>query len=291
MIKILHKIIEKLRNSLGIKKIYEDINNIKILNGKKLSLMMDNLNSYEFNKFEFKVFSQFGEDGLIQFLIKNLNISSKKFIEFGVENYEEANTRFLLENNNWSGLIIDSSKDNIEFIKKQNYFWKYNISAVNEFITKENINNIIKENKFEGEIGILSIDIDGNDYWIWNAIEIVKPEIVIIEYNARLGSKLSLTIPYKSNFNRMKNIRKNNYGASLNALNKLAEKKGYKLIGTNSNGNNAFFVREDKIQNSKIKTQEPNECFNLNSFSEDKDENGKINKEISNFDYSDFIEI
>ena len=77
----------------------------------------------------------------------------------------------------------------------------------------------------EVDIGILSIDIDGNDYWIWNEIEVIKPDIVIIEYNARLGSKLSLTIPYKSNFNRMKNLKTNNYGASLNALNKLAEKR------------------------------------------------------------------
>ncbi len=291
MVKILDKIIDKLRNILGIRKLYEDINNLKVLNGKKISLVMNNLNSFEFNEYEFKVFSQFGEDGLIQYLIKNLNISNKRFIEFGVENYEEANTRFLLENDNWSGLIIDSSKENIQHIKKQNYFWKYNIKAINEFITKENINNIVKKNMFEGEIGILSIDIDGNDYWIWNEIEIVKPEIVIIEYNARLGNKLSLTVPYKSNFDRMKNINKNNYGASLCALNKLAEKKGYNLVGTNSNGNNAFFVRKDKIQNSKIKIKEPHQCFNLNSFSEDIDKAGKINKEINNFDYSDFIEI
>ena len=252
---------------------------------------MNNLNSYDFNEYEFKVFSQFGEDGLIQFLIKNLNISSKTFIEFGVENYEEANTRFLLENNNWSGLIIDSSKENIEHIKNQNYFWKYNLKAIKEFITKENINNMIKKNMSEVDIGILSIDIDGNDYWIWNEIEVIKPDIVIIEYNARLGSKLSLTIPYKSNFNRMKNSKTNNYGASLNALNKLAEKKGYNLVGTNSNGNNAFFVHKDKIQNTKIKTKQPSQCFNLNSFSEDKDKAGKINKEMNNFDYSDFIEI
>ena len=121
MIKILERIINKFRNILELK-IHEDINCLKILNGKKLSLMMNNLNSYDFNEYEFKVFSQFGEDGLIQFLIKNLNISSKTFIEFGVENYEEANTRFLLENNNWSGLIIDSSNENIEHIKNQNYF-------------------------------------------------------------------------------------------------------------------------------------------------------------------------
>ena len=98
MIKILEKIIDKLKNILGKRKLYQDINNLKVLNGKKISLLMNNLNSFEFNEYEFKVFSQFGEDGLIQYLIKNLDISNKRFIEFGVENYEEANTRFLLEN-------------------------------------------------------------------------------------------------------------------------------------------------------------------------------------------------
>lgn len=291
MKKILEKIIDKIKNILGIKKFIEDINNIKILNGKKLSLYLDNLNFNNFNDYEFKVFSQFGEDGLIQFLINNLDLSSKKFIEFGVEDYEEANTRFLLENNNWSGLIIDSSKDNIDYIKKQNYYWKYNIRAEKEFITKENINTIIKKNNFEGKIGILSIDIDGNDYWIWNEIEIVKPDIVIIEYNARLGSELSMTIPYKSNFNRAESLKRNNYGASLSALNKLGEKKGYRLVGTNSNGNNAFFVDKNKIDNTKIKIQDPKKCFNTNSFSEDRDDEGKIIREQNNFDYSDFINI
>ena len=291
MKKILKKILDKIKNILGIKKINEDINHLKILNGKKLALDLSDLSTNNFNDYEFKVFSQFGEDGLVQYLIKNLDISSKKFIEFGVQDYEEANTRFLLENNNWSGLIIDSSKENLEYIKKQNYYWKYNIRAENSFITKENINLIIKKNKFDGEIGILSIDIDGNDYWIWNEIEVVKPDIVIIEYNARLGSELSLTIPYKSNFNRMENLKKNNYGASLSALNKLAEKKGYKLVGTNSNGNNAFFVDIDKMHNTKIKAQVPEKCFNLNTFSEDRDKAGKIVKDISNFDYSDFIKI
>jgi hypothetical protein len=291
MKKILEKIKNKTKNILGIKKIEENINNLKILNGKKLSLHMDNLITNNFHDYEFKVFSQFGEDGLIQFLIKNLDISCKKFIEFGVEDYEEANTRFLLENNNWSGLIIDSSKENTDYIKKQNYYWKYNIKVENEFITKENINTIIKKNEFKEKIGILSIDIDGNDYWIWNEIEIIKPDIVIIEYNARLGSELSMTIPYKSNFNRMENLKKNNYGASLSALNKLGEKKGYKLVGTNSNGNNAFFVDKDKMSNTKIKAQDPEKCFNLNSFSEDRDEKGKITKDLNNFDYSDFIKI
>ena len=100
--------------------------------------------SKNINDFEFKVFSQFGEDGIIQYLINNLKIYNKKFIEFGVENYEEANTRFLLENNNWSGLIIDSSQKNINHITKQNYYWRNDLIAINAFVSTENINSIIK---------------------------------------------------------------------------------------------------------------------------------------------------
>jgi len=195
---------------------------------------------------EFKVFSQFGEDGIIQYLINNIPIKNKIFIEFGVENYKESNTRFLLINNNWKGLLIDSDEKSINYIKNDDTYWKHDIKAVCEFITKENINNIFSSNGFEGDIGLLSIDIDGNDYWIWEAIELVNPRIVICEYNSVFGCKDAVTIPYEPNFNRTKSHFSNLYfGASLPALCHLANKKGYIFIGSNSAGNNAFFIRKD----------------------------------------------
>ena len=100
------------------------------------------------------------------------------------------------------GLIIDSEIKYTNDIKKENYYWRNKLNVDQKFITKNNINSIIRENNFEGKIGILSIDIDGNDYWIWEEIEAVDPSIVIIEYNARFGSELSVTIPYDENFNR-----------------------------------------------------------------------------------------
>ena len=289
--KLFNTFSKKIQNFLGLDKIKQDIKDLKVLNGKKISKYNDSIKSDNLNDYEFKVFSQFGEDGIIQFLIKNIDLSCKKFIEFGVENYEEANTRFLLENNNWSGLIIDSSLENVEHIKNQNYYWKHDLKAINEFITRENINEIFKQNKFTGKIGILSIDVDGNDYWIWNAIDLVDPDIIVIEYNARLGNESSLTIPYKSNFNRENNSKKDTYGASLNALYKLGKEKGYELVGTNSNGNNAFFVKKDKIKNSNIKIQSPKECFHINSFSEKRDNLGRILKEVDKLEISDFTKV
>ena len=198
---------------------------------------------------EFKVFSQFCEDGIIQYLINNIPIKNKIFIEFGVENYKESNTRFLLINNNWKGLLIDSDKKNINSIKNDEIYWKYDIKAVCKFVTRENVNSVFSSNGFEGDIGLLSIDIDGNDYWVWEAIEVVNPRIVICEYNSVFGCEDAVTILYEPNFNRTKAHFSNLYfGASLPALCYLANKKGYIFIGSNSAGNNAFFIRKDSAK-------------------------------------------
>ena len=126
------------------KRIITRLDEIRLLNGKILAEIKKNNVYQNLNDSEFKSFSQFGEDGIIQYLINNLKISNKKFIEFGVENYDEANTRFLLENNNWSGLIIDGNQKNVDYIKKQNYYWRYDLIAVNAFVSIKNINEIIR---------------------------------------------------------------------------------------------------------------------------------------------------
>ena len=221
----------------------------KILLGKILSEIHSQKKIKNIMDIEFRVFSQFGDDGILQFLIKKLELDLKypNFIEFGVENYNESNTKFLLINNNWSGLIIDSSKKYTDEIKKKSYFWKYDLEVMNHFITKENINQIILESKIDRKnIGILSIDIDGNDYWVWKEINIINPIIVIIEYNSTFGFKQKVSIPYKKNFFRTESHYSNLYwGASLEALKYLGNKKGYKFFTTNSNGNNAYFIRND----------------------------------------------
>ncbi len=256
----------------------ENLDTIKKLIGLIKSDQNKNKSSKNINEYEFKVYSQFGEDGIIQYLINNLDIKKKIFVEFGVENYNEANTRFLLENNNWSGLVIDSSIKNIEYIKSQNFYWKNKLIAECNFINIKNINKILEENKITGQIGLLSIDIDGNDYWIWKEIEIIEPDIVIIEYNARLGHEKSLTISYQENFERAFNQNKICYGASLNALYKLGIQKGYSLVATNKNGNNAFFIKNKVLNQDVVKSKKPKECYNTNSFSEILDNNGNIIK-------------
>lgn len=227
---------------------------------------------------EFRVFSQWGEDGIIQFLLRHIKIENKIFVEFGVEDYTEANTRFLLVNDNWNGLVLDSDSENIARLKNSRIYWQYNLKAVQAFVTKDNINDILKANGVEGEIGLLSIDIDGNDFWVWQAIEVINPVIVIIEYNHRFGKDVAVTVPYEESFDRRKSPQPWIYfGASLRALCLLAERKGYTFVGCNSHGVNAFFVRKDK-KPYEIREVSTEEGFREGKFSESRDENGLMIK-------------
>lgn len=246
--------------------LFGDIRTEQLHNKKEISDISDA---------EFKVFSQWGDDGIIQYLTKEIDMP-KIFIEFGVQYYTESNTRFLLMKDNWKGLVIDGGKDYINYIKKDRIYWQYDLTAVTSFITAENINSIFKNSGFTGEIGILSIDIDGNDYHIWNAINVVNPVVVIVEYNSMFGAKHPVTIPYKSNFSRGKAHYSNLYfGASIRGLTHLAERKGYFFIGCNSAGNNAYFVRKDKIGKLRI-TRSTQEGYIESKFREARNKKGEL---------------
>ena len=206
---------------------------------------------------EFSVFSQWSEDGIISWILNQLPNLPKNFIEFGVEDYSESNTRYLLQTKNWSGLVIDGCSKNISKIKSSYYYWKHDLNAVCSFITKDNINNLITNSIESDDIGLLSIDIDGNDYWVWDAINVINPGIVVVEYNGVLGDLQSITVPYEKSFIRNKAHYSNLYfGCSIQSLINLGKSKGYTLLGTNSNGLNAFFIRNDLFSNfeKKIKS-------------------------------------
>tara|TARA_B100000925_G_scaffold106029_1_gene78178 strand:- start:1821 stop:2747 length:927 start_codon:yes stop_codon:yes gene_type:complete len=197
---------------------------------------------------EFKVYSQFGDDGIIQFLVSILNITNKYFIEFGVADFFESNCHFLMVNNNWKGMVIDGSKKNIQRVKNSSIYSRYNLNAINEFITKDNIMDIISS-EIKEKIGLLHIDLDGNDYWILNEIDfdLLSPEIVILEYNYIFGHERKITVPYDESFNRFKTHHCGLFfGASLGALNNSMLDKGYIFIGSNLARNNAYFIKKNK---------------------------------------------
>lgn len=224
---------------------------------------------------EFRIFSQFGEDGIIQHLISRVPIQHDVFVEFGVDDYRESNTRFLLCNNNWRGLILDGGTAHIDFIRSDPIGWRHSIDARSVFVTRDNINQSIAQAGISGDIGLLSVDIDGNDYWVLEAIDVVSPRIIVVEYNSTFGSEAAVTVPYDPSFDRTKAHPSNLYwGASLAALCLAADRMGMAFVGSNSNGNNAFFVRRDVLADLSPLT--PQEGWVDARFRESRDREGNL---------------
>jgi hypothetical protein len=224
---------------------------------------------------EFRVFSQWGEDGILQALLGRVPIERKIFVEFGVESYVESNTRFLVVNNQWAGLVIDGGEQNINDIKLDSIYWAANLKAECAFVTRENIEEILQKNGIRADIGLLSIDIDGNDYWVWQAIRCITPRIVICEYNSDFGPTAQVTVPYDPAFVRGRaHYSKVYYGASISALCALGASKGYSLVAGNSAGNNIFFVRNDLLGSLHVLT--PEQAYRRAQFREFHDEHGAL---------------
>lgn len=229
-----------------------------------------------FKEVEFKVFSQWGEDGILQYLLRHVDVATHTFVEFGVENYKEANSRWLVEGHNWSGLVIDGDEKLVNEIKSDSIYWKHDLKAVCNFITAENIDGLIRNCGFSGPIGLLSIDIDGVDYWVWKAISCVQPCLVVVEYNSLFGPKKSVTVPYDAGFIRQKaHYSWSYYGASLAAVVSLGKAKGYAFVGSNTAGNNAFFVRRDLLK-PPLRELTATEGYVQRKFREARDPQGRL---------------
>lgn len=232
-----------------------------------------------FREAEFKVFSQFGDDGIIQYLIARLGLPAElsTFVEFGVQDYSESNTRFLLLNDNWRGLVMDGDDGNMEGLRARDMYWRHDLTALCRWIDRDNIDSLLEESGFGGPLGLLSIDIDGNDYWVWQRITSVQPVIVIAEYNSVFGATQAITVPYDPAFNRTKAHYSNLYwGASLQALARLARSKGYAFVGSNSAGNNAYFVHESYVGKGGIVAVTPEQGYVESRFRESRDRHGQL---------------
>lgn len=197
-------------------------------------------------RYGFKVYSQNDEDGIIEEIFARIGTTNKKFIEFGVQDGVESNGHYLLLKG-WSGFWIECDENYYKEITEKFKFviGSGRLIVAKEFITKDNINKIFIENGQNGEIDLLSIDIDGNDYHIWKAINVVNPRVVVMEYNAKIPPSCEWVMPYCEQHMWDGGDK---HGASLLALEKLAQEKGYTLVGTNISGINAFFVRNDCVE-------------------------------------------
>ncbi len=218
----------------------------------------------------FRAFSQFDEDGLLLYIFSQIGFGQKLGIEIGADcqsdyfAFPESNLTNLLVNHAWRGLIIDADHKNIQ--KLQRFFRNCRSTTyqppqlLQATLTRDNLNQSIAKAGFKGEIDLFSLDVDSNDYWLFQALEVVKPRVLVLEINQFWQSPDPVTIPYQTDLTAFAHLRQENpsyFGASLNAMVKLAKKKGYRLVALNNFGHNAFFVRKDlgrgKLPTLKVK--------------------------------------
>jgi len=193
-----------------------------------------------------KAYSQNDEDGIIQEILKRIGIAHETFFEIGTGNGTENNTLFWLKQG-WKGAWIEGSAGNAEFIRQafRKPIEQGDLEFAQAMVSAENINSLVAATRLSGrEIDILSIDIDGNDYYVFERLELLNARVVIIEYNARFPPPARWRIPYEPGFSWDGSDR---YGASLQSMSDLFDRRNYALVACNATGANAFFVRKDLV--------------------------------------------
>jgi len=194
---------------------------------------------YDLLSQRFGYLSQNDEDGVLLAIFKRIGTTDRRFAEIGC-GMNGGNSGFLAQELAWRGLMVDVRSSAIKKIKVR--FAGQNVKAVKQRVTCEGINGLLTKHGLTGEIDFLSIDIDSNDYWVWEAVTACSPRVVAIEYNWLFGPERSVTIPYDPTFTLSGTLRSYR-GASLTALVHLGGRKGYRLIATERV--NAFFLRND----------------------------------------------
>ncbi len=189
----------------------------------------------DFSSFNNKVYSQNGEDGIIEKIIDLIGIDIKYFVEIGVGDGEQCNFRNLYKNKSWNGIFLDKEETS-------------NINVFTENITSENVNDIFKKHKVPKKFGMLSIDMDGIDYYVWEAIK-YDYDVLVIEYNASHPPHVDWKVAYNPDFVWKRN---NHFGASLLSLYNLGKEKNYELVCCDNSGTNAFFVKKEKLPKNML---------------------------------------
>lgn len=230
---------------------------------------------------EVKVFSQWGEDGILEYLFTKLEISKPKIVEFGVGTFDECNSRFAAEFRNASVYMVDLNKNLISSVEKLEIFWRNSLFPVIDRITPDNASVHLKtaESIMEG-IDVLSLDIDGNDYWVLKALDLEAVSIVVCEYNPIYGGDSACTIERDDEFDRVQTHYSGlHYGMSLRAAVSLMESKEFVFIGSNRVGNNAFFLRKELVHLVNIVVPDKANIKNFVDWRirESRNRNGKLN--------------
>jgi hypothetical protein len=203
----------------------------------------------DLESFEARVSSQNGEDGILLRLFSLIGPTDRRFVEIGIEDGRECNTANLALGFGWSGLMVDRDPAGVDAARRRfaaRPQTAETVRVLERHVTRENVDELLVAEGFAGEPDLLSIDIDGNDLWVWAAVERSRPRVVVVEYNASFGPERSVSVPYDPDFDRIARHPSGHYhGASITALARVGERKGYVLAGCDGNGVNAFFVRSD----------------------------------------------
>jgi hypothetical protein len=187
----------------------------------------------------FRLLSQNQEDGILWALFNEIGVTNRRFVELG-SGATGGNAAMLAGEFGWTGLLVEGDKEKVEYAGRR--FPR--TTAVTAWITPESVNELLTEYGYAGEVDLLSIDIDGNDYWVWQAITVCSARVVMLEYNSMFGPERAVSVPYDPQFNR-RDHRFCYYGASLAAMTRLSARKGYRLVAVEPTGVNAFFLRDD----------------------------------------------
>lgn len=239
---------ERLRRVLGQESLRESVESSRVLIGQILADQRALLPATDVAAAEFRVFSQFGEDGILQHLIRHSVAGPRTFVEFGIQDYSEANSRFLLESGHWTGVVIDGNRCWLDQLRRRPIVWRNGLAVVHAFLTRETIDSVFLDAGVEGDLGLLSIDVDGVDWFLWDALSVASPRIVVCEYNALFGPEAAVTIPYRPDFDAWRaHPTAQYYGCSIAAIALLGHRKGYSLVASNTAGNNAFLIRNDVL--------------------------------------------
>jgi hypothetical protein len=217
----------------------------------------------------FRCFSQNDEDGLLLYIFSLLGTTNKRVVEICASDGIECNAANLIVNHGWYGLLFDGDEANTargrRFYSRCRDTFSHPPTLVTAWITAENVNDLVADNGFAGDIDLLSLDLDGMDYWIWKALTCVRPRVVVLEFTSRWGPHQAVTLPYQADFRMNWDRHPWCSGASLAAFANLGRERGYRLVGTHRLGFNAVFLRSD-IGNDLFPEVTPVQCFEQTAY-------------------------
>ena len=215
---------------------------------------------------EFSSFSQNGEDGVLLYILSLIGMGNRRCVEICAADGIECNSANLILNHGFSALLVDGREHKVEAGRE--FYAECAETAgrpptfVHAWVTRDNIDALVGEHGFAGEIDVLSLDLDGVDYWIWEALQCLRPRVVVAEYHAGWWPEDAVSVPYADDFRREGRHR----GASLAAFVALARRKGLRLVGTERRQLNAFFVA-DGVGEDCLPAVDPATCLGRRLFS------------------------